>query len=74
MASLTLSSLISYPGSKVHVLNGDKYKEVCPDNTLLNTMQLRQCLIAPMQKKPLLKREGNVGITDDFRIFLQPEV
>jgi len=58
---------------EVHVLNGDKYREVCPDNTLLNTMQLRSCIIQPQQKKPLLKRENNAGITEDFRIFLQPE-
>ena len=56
------------------MLNGDKYREVCPDNTLLNTMQLRSCIIQPQQKKPLLKRENNAGITEDFRIFLQPEV
>ncbi len=58
---------------QVHVLNGEKYKEVCPDNTLLNTMQLRACIIAPNQKKPLLKRDGGVGVTEDNRIFLMPE-
>ncbi|KIY96512.1 hypothetical protein MNEG_11449 [Monoraphidium neglectum] len=58
---------------EIHVLNGEKYREVCPDNTLLNTMQLRSCVLAPQQKKPLLKREGGLNVTEDGRIIMVPE-
>jgi hypothetical protein len=58
----------------VHVLNGEKYKEVCPDNTLLNNAQLRGCIIQPNHKKPLLKRESAMGVAEDTRIFLTVEV
>lgn len=60
--------------TQIHVLNGEKYREVCPDNTLLNTMQLRSCILAPQQKKPLLKREGGLNVTEDGRILMVPEV
>lgn len=56
------------------MLNGEKYREVCPDNTLLSTAQLHSCVLMPQQKKPLLKREGGLGITEDGRILLMPEV
>lgn len=56
------------------MLNGEKYREVCPENTLLNSMQLRGCIIPPQHKKPLLKRESALGVTDDVRIFLPIEV
>jgi hypothetical protein len=60
---------------QVHVLNGEKYKEVCPDNTLLNNAQLRGCIIQPNHKKPLLKRESAMGsVAEDTRIFLAVEV
>jgi hypothetical protein len=59
---------------QVHVLNGEKYREVCPENTLLNSMQLRGCIISPHHKKPLLKRESALGVSEDTRIFLQVEV
>lgn len=60
---------------QVHVLNGEKYREVCPENTLLNSMQLRGCIISPHHKKPLLKRESALGVgADETRIFLQVEV
>jgi hypothetical protein len=59
---------------QVHVLNGEKYKEVCPDNTLLNNAQLRGCIIQPNHKKPLLKRESAMGVAEDTRIFLTVEV
>lgn len=58
----------------MHVLNGERYKEVCPENTLLNSAQLRSCIISPLQKKPLLKRENALGVTEDIRIFLPVEV
>lgn len=59
---------------EVHVLNGEKYKEMCPDNMLLPPQQLSQCIVQPNQKKPLLKREGVMGVSlDDHRILLQPE-
>lgn len=70
---LWYACVCAYP-AQVHVLNGEKYKEVCPDNTLLNSMQLRGCIIQPNQKKPLLKRENALGATEDTRIFLQVEV
>jgi len=56
------------------VLNGEKYREVCPENTLLNSMQLRGCIITPHHKKPLLKRESALGVSEEARIFLQVEV
>lgn len=56
------------------MLNGEKYREVCPENTLLNSMQLRGCIISPHHKKPLLKRESALGVSEDTRIFLQVEV
>lgn len=59
---------------QVHVLNGEKYREVCPENTLLNSMQLRGCIILPHNKKPLLKRESALGVADDTRIYLPVEV
>ncbi|GBF93537.1 hypothetical protein Rsub_06257 [Raphidocelis subcapitata] len=58
---------------EIQVLNGEKYRELCPDNMLLSTMQLRSCVLAPQQKKPLLKREGGLNVTDDGRILLVPE-
>ncbi|WIA18162.1 hypothetical protein OEZ85_009637 [Tetradesmus obliquus] len=58
---------------EVHMLNGEKYKEVCPDNTLLNNAQLRGCIIQPNHKKPLLKRESAMGVAEDTRIFLTVE-
>lgn len=60
--------------AQVHVLNGEKYREVCPENTLLNSMQLRGCIITPHHKKPLLKRESALGVSEEARIFLQVEV
>lgn len=56
---------------EVHVLNGEKYREVCPDNTLLTHPQLKTCIIQHHQKA-LLKREGATP-TDDVRVFLQLE-
>lgn len=55
---------------QVHVLNGEKYKEICPDNTLLSHMQLHTCVISH-HTKALLKREG--GSDDQLRCFLQLE-
>jgi hypothetical protein len=37
-------------------------------------MQLRSCILMPQQKKPLLKREGGLNMTEDGRILLVPEV
>jgi len=57
------------------VLNGERYGELCPDDGLLDTAQLRSCILVPAQpKKPLLKREGGMGMADDGRIFVLPEV
>lgn len=61
---------------QIHVLNGDKYKEVCPDNTLLSPAALRACIIEPPLGqggyKPLLRKEG---VEDGGpRILLAPEV
>ncbi|GAX84826.1 hypothetical protein CEUSTIGMA_g12247.t1 [Chlamydomonas eustigma] len=55
---------------EVHVLNGEKYKELCPDNTLLSHLHLRSCVISHHQKA-LLKREG--GSDEQLRCFLQLE-
>jgi hypothetical protein len=60
---------------QVLVLNGERYREICPENTLLDAASLRTCtLAAPTPKKPLLKREGGLGMTEDGRILLVPEV
>lgn len=75
--SLTLCATPTAPvwlPAQVHVLNGEKYREVCPENTLLNSMQLRGCIISPHHKKPLLKRESALGVSEDTRIFLEVEV
>lgn len=55
---------------EVSVLNGEKYKEVCPDNTLLSHLHLRTCVISHHQRA-LLKKEG--GSDDQLRCFLQLE-
>ena len=52
------------------MLNGEKYKEICPDNTLLSNPHLRSCVISHHQKA-LLKREG--GSDEQLRCFLQLE-
>ncbi len=54
-----------------HVLNGEKYKEICPENNLLSHAQLRTCIISH-HTKALLKRDG--GSDDQLRCFLQLEV
>lgn len=41
----------------MHVLNGEKYKELCPDSSLLSTGQIRACIISH-HTKALLRREG----------------
>jgi hypothetical protein len=51
----------------VLVLNGEKYKEVCPDNTLLSAAALRSCIISH-HTRALLRREG--GPDDALRCFL----
>lgn len=53
-----------------HVMNGEKYKEICPENTLLSHTQLRSCIIAH-HTKALLRRDG--GSDDQLRCFLQLE-
>lgn len=55
----------------MHVLNGEKYKELCPDNTLLSTGQIKNCIILHHQKA-LLKREGMSD--DQLRVMLPLEV
>ncbi|GFH16547.1 uncharacterized protein HaLaN_12984 [Haematococcus lacustris] len=55
---------------EAHVLNGEKYKEVCPENTLLSHAQLRGCVITH-HTKALLRRDG--GSDDQLRCFLQLE-
>ncbi|KAF5832185.1 hypothetical protein DUNSADRAFT_12024 [Dunaliella salina] len=56
---------------EVHVLNGEKYREICPDNVLLSHQQLRACIISN-HTKALLRREN--GSDDQLRCFLQLEV
>ncbi|KXZ52067.1 hypothetical protein GPECTOR_10g1090 [Gonium pectorale] len=55
---------------EVHVLNGEKYKELCPDNTLLSIPAIRNCVISH-HTKALLRREGMSE--DALRVFLQLE-
>jgi hypothetical protein len=55
----------------VHVLNGERYKELCPENQLLSHVQLKTCIVSHHQKA-LLKRDG--GADDQLRCFLQLEV
>lgn len=52
----------------MHVLNGEKYREICPDNTLLSHSQLKTCVIAH-HTKALLRRDG--AGDDQLRCFLQ---
>eukprot|EP00798_Chlamydomonas_sp_ICE-L_P015740 gene15740-21861_t len=61
---------IRYCRMPVHVLNGEKYREICPDNTLLSHAQLKTCVISHHQKA-LLRREG--GSEDALRCFLPLE-
>lgn len=57
------------------MLNGERYKEVCPDGGLLPAGMLASCVLESSNpKKPLLKREGGGGVTDEGRIMLLPEV
>eukprot|EP00197_Chlamydomonas_leiostraca_P008112 CAMPEP_0202870554 /NCGR_PEP_ID=MMETSP1391-20130828/16057_1 /ASSEMBLY_ACC=CAM_ASM_000867 /TAXON_ID=1034604 /ORGANISM="Chlamydomonas leiostraca, Strain SAG 11-49" /LENGTH=611 /DNA_ID=CAMNT_0049551153 /DNA_START=278 /DNA_END=2109 /DNA_ORIENTATION=+ len=52
---------------EIHVLNGEKYREICPDNTLLSHAQLKSCVISH-HTKALLRRDG--GSDDQLRCFL----
>lgn len=57
---------------EVHVMNGDKYKELCPENSqLLTHSQLRLCIITHHQRA-LLRRDGQGD--DQLRCFLQLDV
>ena len=56
---------------QVHVLNGEKYKEICPDNVLLSHQQLKACVISH-HTKALLRRDSMPE--DALRCFLQIEV
>lgn len=55
---------------QIHVLNGEKYREICPDNTLLSHAQLKSCVISH-HTKALLRRDG--GSDDQLRCFLTLE-
>ncbi|GFH12757.1 uncharacterized protein HaLaN_08501, partial [Haematococcus lacustris] len=44
---------------EAHVLNGEKYKELCPENTVLSHDQLYGCFITH-HTAPLLKRDNDV--------------
>ncbi len=77
-SSPTHPSSPSPPTKQVLVLNGERYRELCPDNALLSAPQLRSCVLAaPSPKKPLLKHDsgaGAGGLSEDGRIMLVPEV
>ncbi|EFJ53210.1 hypothetical protein VOLCADRAFT_115791 [Volvox carteri f. nagariensis] len=55
---------------ELHMLNGEKYKELCPDNTLLSTNTLKSCVIN-YHTKALLKRDGMSDT--DLQVFLPLE-
>ncbi|GFR43381.1 hypothetical protein Agub_g4453, partial [Astrephomene gubernaculifera] len=55
---------------EMHVLNGEKYKELCPDNTLLSLGAIRNCIISH-HTKALLRREGMAD--DQLRVYLPLE-
>ncbi|GLI70279.1 hypothetical protein VaNZ11_015212 [Volvox africanus] len=42
---------------ELQVLNGERYKEICPDNVLLSVSAIKSCIINGHQKA-LLRREG----------------
>eukprot|EP00775_Hariotina_reticulata_P013584 gene13584-13709_t len=64
---------------EVHILNGDKYKELAPNGDaqgLLSQQQLRTCIVTPIanSNKPLLKREtGFTSVPWDMRMLLPLE-
>ncbi|GLC55265.1 PSII 6.1 kDa protein [Pleodorina starrii] len=55
---------------EMHVLNGEKYKELCPDNTLLTVSSIKSCIISH-QTKALLRREGMAD--DQLKVYLPLE-
>ncbi|KAG2445358.1 hypothetical protein HYH02_008823 [Chlamydomonas schloesseri] len=55
---------------ELHVLNGEKYKELCPDNTLLSIGAIKNCIISH-HVKALLRREGMSD--DQLRVYLPLE-
>ncbi|KAG2438687.1 hypothetical protein HXX76_005233 [Chlamydomonas incerta] len=55
---------------EMHVLNGEKYKELCPDNTLLSIGAIKNCIISH-HTKALLRREGMSD--DQLRVYLPLE-
>ncbi len=56
--------------AQVSVLNGEKYKEICPDNTLLSPQHLHSCIISH-HPKALLRRDG--GSDEQLQCYLQLE-
>lgn len=56
---------------QMHVLNGEKYKELCPDNTLLSVASIKNCIITH-HTKALLRREGMSD--EQLRVYLPLEV
>ncbi|KAG2502074.1 hypothetical protein HYH03_000567 [Edaphochlamys debaryana] len=55
---------------EMHVLNGEKYKELCPEATLLSTNIIKSCIISH-HTKALLRRESMNE--DQLRVFLPIE-
>lgn len=55
---------------EMHVLNGEKYKELCPDNTLLSVASIKNCIITH-HTKALLRREGMSD--EQLRVYLPLE-
>lgn len=53
------------------MLNGEKYKELCPDNTLLSVIAIRSCIISHHQRA-LLRRDGMADT--ELHVFLPLEV
>ncbi|GIL85694.1 hypothetical protein Vretimale_13197 [Volvox reticuliferus] len=55
---------------ELQVLNGERYKELCPDNTLLSVSNLQSCIISN-HTRALLRREGMADT--DLQVFLPLE-
>lgn len=58
---------------EISVVNGEKYKELCPDNTLSSFSHLRSCIVSHHTKALLRKEGGGGGDEHLLRCFLNPD-
>ena len=56
---------------EVSVVNGEKYRDLCPDNTLLSFSHLRSCIVTH-HTKALLRRDGAAD-EQLLRCFMHPD-